>query len=75
MQRDYLGFRKEWKGTVAPTHDKTFQLRQIRFSLPMQIQPNIKNLKLMKEVWEVLDEELGLVLENVSRLVKSLIAF
>ena len=73
--RDYLAFRKEWRETVTPSHDETFQLREIRRAVPSKLQPDLKNLRSMNEVWAVLDEEFGQVLDNVSGLVRRLLAF
>ena len=55
--RDYLCFRKEWRETVAPSHDEIFQLREIRRAVPAKLQPDLKNLRTMQEVWSTLDEE------------------
>ena len=70
--RDYLAFRKEWRETVTPSHDETFQLCEIRRAVPSKLQPDLKNLRSMNEVWAVLDEEFGQVLDNVSGLVRRL---
>ena len=81
--RNYLSFCKEWKKTVAPNHDMVFQTSSIvlRFFrsgwilggttllISRKIQPDLKNLKTMDEVWEALEEEFGQVMENVSSLV------
>ena len=73
--RDYLTFRKEWRESVTPSHDETFQLREVRRAVPSKLQPDLKNLRSMNEVWAVLDEEYGQVLDNVSSLVRRLLAF
>ena len=44
---DYLCFHKEWRETVAPSHDEVFQLREIRRAVPPKIQPDLKNLRTM----------------------------
>ena len=73
--RYYLCFRKEWRETVAPSHDEVFQLWEIRRAVPAKLQPDLKNLRSMQEVWSILDEEYGLMLDNVSGLVRRLLAF
>ena len=73
--RDYLSFRKEWKETVAPSYDEVFQLQEVRRAVPPKIQPNLKNLRTMDEVWTTLDEEFYQIMENVSSLVRGLVAF
>ena len=43
--------------------------------MPSKLQPELKNLRSMDEVWAVLEEEFGQVLDNVSGLVRRLRAF
>ena len=52
-----------------------FELRQIRECRPKEIQPDIKNLKLMSEVWKVLHEEYGQVMELTSERIEILTGF
>ena len=73
--RNYLSFHKEWRETVAPPNDKVFQLQEIWTAVPPKIQPDLKNLRPMHEVWATLDEEFGQMMENVSGLVCQLLAF
>ena len=73
--RDYLAFRKEWRETVTPSHEETFQLWEIRRAVPAKLQPDLKNLRSMNEVLATLDEKFGQVLDNVSGLVRRLLAF
>ena len=55
--RDYLCFRKEWRETVTPSYDETFQLPEIKRAVPAKLQPDLKNLRTMNDVWATLDEE------------------
>ena len=68
--RDYFAFRNELKETVTPSHEEQFQLREIRRTMPSKLLPDLKNLRSMDEVWSVLDEEFGQILDNVSSLVR-----
>ena len=43
--------------------------------MPSKLLPDLKNLRSMDEVWTVLDEEFGQILDNVSSLVRRLLAF
>ena len=43
--------------------------------MPAQIQPDIKNLRLITEVWEVLDEKYGQVMELTAELIEDLTSF
>ena len=72
---DYLSFCKEWRETIAPSHEEFFQLWEIPRAVPAKIQPDLKNLRMMQEVWATLDEEFGQMMENVSGLVRRLLAF
>ena len=74
-RRNYPCFRREWSETVTNKVATEFELRLIRDSVPAQIQPAIKNLRLITEVWEVLDEEYGQVMELTAELIKYLTNF
>ena len=43
--------------------------------MPAKLQPDLKNLRTMQEVWSTLDEEYGQMMENVSGLVRRLLAY
>ena len=43
--------------------------------MPVEVQPDIKNLKLMSDVWKDLDEETGQVMELTSELIEALTSF
>ena len=43
--------------------------------MPAKLQPDLKNLRTMNEVWATLDEEFGQLMDNVSGLVRRLMAF
>ena len=43
--------------------------------MPAKIQPNLENLRTMQEFLATLDEEFGQMMENVSGLVRRLLAF
>ena len=60
------------EGDCRTQPDEMFQLREIRKAVLGYVQSDIKNLKRMEEVREVLDEEFGQVMENVSGLVNSI---
>ena len=57
----------------AMTTSASFGKSARRF--PTQIKPDIKNLKNIREEWDVLDDDFCQVMENVSSLVKSLLVF
>ena len=50
-RRNYPSFRREWSETVTNKVATEFELRLIRDSVLAQIQRDIKNLKLITEVW------------------------
>ena len=76
QNRFYPSFRREW--TEAVTKAKfpaDFELREIKRCTPKAIQPDIKNLKKVSDVWEFLNLEYGQLLELTSELVDSLTNF
>ena len=74
-KREYPSFRKEWKQCIAPSFQSEFQLREIRRAIPKHVEPDIKNLKTMDQVWTFLDDEFGQPMEISSELVDSLTNF
>ena len=74
-KRNYPSFRREWQETVANFYPEEFQLREIRRALPGYVVPDIKNMRMMVEVWEFLDAEFGQVMEITSELIDSLTQF
>ena len=74
-RRNYPRFRREWSETVTNQVASEFDLRLIRDNVPAQIQPDIKNLRKISEVWEVLDEEYGQVMELTAELIEDLTSF
>ena len=75
QRRDYPGFRKEWHSTVALCFEEPFLLREILKCVPKSIVPEIKNLKRMSEVFDILDEEYADIPETVYDLTQSLTEF
>ena len=71
-KRNFPSFKREWSDTVTGKYPPDFELRQIRECTPKEIQPDIKNLKLLAEVWKVLNEEYGQVMELTSELIDML---
>ena len=74
-KRDYPSFHKEWMQCIAPTFQQEFQLREIRRAVPKWVEPDLKNLHDMKEVWRYMDSEFGQVMEICAELVEALITF
>ena len=62
-KRNFPSFRREWTETVTGRYSSEFDLREIRRCTPRAIQPDIKNLKTVNEVWEFLEQEYGQLLE------------
>ena len=74
-KRNYPSFRRDWSETVTNKVAPEFVLRLIRDNVPAQIQPDIKNLRKITEVWMVLDDEYGQVMELTAELIKDLTSF
>ncbi len=73
--QDFPSFWQEWKETVTPCYSEVFRLMKIINEVLSLLQSDLKNLKKMDEVWEVLKEEFGQVMESIHSLVKSLTNF
>ena len=74
-KRNFPSFRKEWRTCIQPSFGEEFQLREIVKAVPKEIQPDIKNLKTMTEVWDVLSQEYGKPDELVTECISSLTDF
>ncbi|WP_416879661.1 hypothetical protein, partial [Litorimonas sp.] len=67
--------RRDWLETVAPHYPQPQQLREICKCLPSCLEPELKNMRTMAEVWELLDEEYGKPMEAVTDITSELEAF
>ena len=74
-KRNYPSFKKEWRTCIQPSFGVELQLREIVKAVPKEIQPDIKNLKTMEEVWNVLSREYGRPDELVTECIGSLSNF
>ena len=74
-KRNYPSFKKEWRTCIQPSFGVELQLREIVKAVPKEIQPDIKNLKTMNEVWDLLAEEYGQTEELVTESISSLTDF
>ena len=74
-KRNYPTFCRDWQSCVGTRFDATYQLREIRKRVPSEVEPDIKNLKTMSEVWRILDNEYGQPMEISSDAVRSLREF
>ena len=75
QKRNYPSFRREWTDTVSTSYSIDFQIGEIRRNVPRTVEPDLKNLKSMQEVWAFLDQEYGQIMEVTSEMVDSLAAF
>ena len=74
-KHNFPSFKQDWSETVTGKYAREYELRLIRENLPAEIRPDIKNLKLMMDVWKILDDKYGQVMELTSELIKDLISF
>ena len=74
-KQNFPSFRREWAETVTNKFPAKFELRLIRDNVPDEVKPDIKNLRQMTEVWMVLDEEYGQVMELTAELIEDLTDF
>ena len=76
LKRNFPSFRREWteivtKAKFPPDHE----LRELKRCTPKVVQPDIKNLKTVSAVWELLNLQYRQLLELTSELIKSLTNF
>ena len=71
-RRDYPSFRREWQGNVTGNFSVEYELREIKQNCPAEVEPDLKNLKAMKDVWEFLDRKYGRTMELASELINGL---
>ena len=74
-KRNFPTFKKEWRTCIQPSFGVELQLREIVKAVPKEIQPDIKNLKTMEEVWNILSQEYGRPRELVTESIRSLTDF
>ena len=75
QRRNFPSFKKEWRTCIQPSFGVELQLREIVKAVPKDIQPDIKNLKTMEEVWNVLTQEYGRPRELVTDCINGLTNF
>ena len=71
-RRDYPSFRREWQSNVTGNFSVEYELREIKQNCPAEVEPDLKNLKAMKGVWEFLDRKYGRTMELASELINGL---
>ena len=71
-RRDYPSFRREWQSNVTGNFSVEYELREIKLNCPAEVEPDLKNLKAMKDVWEFLDSKYGRTMELASELINGL---
>ena len=71
-RRDYPSFRREWQSNVTGKFSAEYELREIKQNTPAEVEPDLKNLKSMKDVWEFLDRKYGRTMELASELINGL---
>ena len=71
-RRDYPSFRREWQSNVTGNFSVEYELREIKQNCPAEVEPDLKNLKSMKDVWDFLDRKYGRTMELASELINGL---
>ena len=72
-RRDYPSFRREWQNNVGGGQfSAEYELREIKQNTPSEVEPDLKNLKTITEVWEILDRKYGRTMELASELISGL---
>ena len=71
-RRDYPTFRREWQSNVSGKFPVEYELRELKLKTPREVEPDLKNLKTVADVWEFLDRKYGSTMELASELVSGL---
>ena len=71
-RRDYPAFRREWQSNVSGKFPVEYELRELKLKTPGEVEPDLKNLKTVADVWEFLDRKYGSTMELASELVSGL---
>ena len=71
-RRDYPSFRREWQSNVSGKVSVEYELREIKQKTPLEVEPDLKNLKSLPEVWDFLDRKYGNTMELSSELINGL---
>ena len=75
LKRNYPAFKREWQSCITGKFDPDYEVREIKFNVPTEVEPEIKNLSTMTAVWEVLDDRYGMVMELTKELISGLQCF
>ena len=75
QKRNYPAFKREWMTGITGRFDSDYEVREVKLNVPAEIEPDVKNLTSMAEVWSVLDARYGLVMELTKELISDLQCF
>ena len=75
QRRNFPSFKKEWTDSVTGKYDPNHEVRQLKVNVPMEVEPDLKNISEMVEVWEILDKKYGSAMELSQELVTGLQRF
>ena len=70
--RDFPAFRHDWQDSVAGKFDQGEEVRCIKERIPREVEPDVKNLRTMAEIWKVLDNKYGNVMDLSRELISGL---
>jgi hypothetical protein len=74
-RRDYPSFRRDWKDSVHSSISPELEVRYIKKKTPAAVEPDLKNLRTMEEVWKVLDSKYGGEMDLARELIYGLQQF
>ena len=75
QKRNYPSFRREWLAGVTGKFDADYEVREIKYNVPAEVEPDLKNLQTMKSIWAVLDSKYGKTMDLSMELVTGLQRF
>ena len=75
QRRNYPSWKREWQDGISGNLPENSEVREIKLHLPGEVEPDIKNLTTMKEVWGILDARYGKAMELTQELISGLQCF
>ena len=75
QRRNYPAFKREWQTGITGRFDPDYEVREMKLNVPAEVEPDIKNLTTMAEMWGVLDARYGKVMELTRELISGLQRF
>ena len=75
QKRNYPSWKREWEEGISGLMPENCEVREVKLHVPVEVEPDLKNLTSMKEVWAILDSRYGKAMELTQELISGLQCF